>query len=84
MSESDSLASEIAEILGKILGEEVDPSNLGAHLADDYGTGSMDVVDFVERLERNFPITIPNRDIESFVTFGDVLTYVATRLSPKP
>ena len=80
MMDSTKLAHEIAKALSKILDEEIDPTNLGAKLVDAYAADSMDVVDIVDRMERTYKIEIPNSDIASLVSFGDVVAYVAERL----
>jgi acyl carrier protein len=81
VNQPNNLADDVALVLEDILAERVDPAALDANLIADYGANSMDVVDIVERLERRFKITIPNNDIEKLVTFGDVVTYVASHLS---
>jgi acyl carrier protein len=81
MTETYTLAQEVAKILGEILEREIDPSNLAAGVMKDHGADSMDIVDLVERLERCFSIIIPHRDVAQLVTVGDIVTYVAAKRS---
>lgn len=74
------LADQLAKLMSALLHESVDPDALGARLAEDYGANSMDTVDIVERVERQFNVKIHNEELASLATFGDVLTLVSKRL----
>ncbi len=77
MADATELASELAEMIGNILYEEVDPTALSALLIEDYGANSMDRVDIADQVERRFRVKIANDQISKLVTFGDIVNLVA-------
>ncbi len=49
-----------------------------AHIRDDLGLDSLDIVDMVIVLEKAFTFKLPNREaLASIQTLGDVYTYIA-------
>lgn len=46
------------------------------NLIDDYGADSLDIVETALAIEDEYGITIPDRDVYSFVTVGDIIRYV--------
>lgn len=77
MIDSQARANELAELLATILNQPIDPT-FDAHLVEDYGATSMDMVDIVEGLERRFGISIPNREIQTLVRFSDLLARICS------
>ncbi len=53
--------------------EDVNPE---ATLADDLGADSLDAVELNMAFEDAFGITIPDDDMASFKTVGDIVTYI--------
>ncbi|MDY2625265.1 MAG: acyl carrier protein [Coriobacteriales bacterium] len=53
--------------------EDVTPE---ATLADDLGADSLDAVELNMAFEDAFGITIPDDDMASFKTVGDIVTYI--------
>ena len=53
--------------------EDVTPE---ATLADDLGADSLDAVELNMAFEEAFDITIPDDDMASFKTVGDIVTYI--------
>ena len=49
-------------------------------LIDDYGADSLDIVETALAIEDEYGITIPDRDVYSFVTVGDIIRYVKERV----
>ena len=45
-------------------------------ITDDLGADSLDIVDLVMTLEDEFDTEIPDEDIESIKTVGDVVKYI--------
>lgn len=72
----DETAKVLAEILGGLLQCEVDPTDQDALLIEHYGADSMDVVDIVETIERQFSVKISNDQIAEVKTFGDALKLI--------
>lgn len=50
------------------------------NLIDDYGADSLDIVETALAIEDEYGITIPDRDVYSFVTVGDIIRYVKERV----
>jgi acyl carrier protein len=71
------LAVSLAQLMSKVLDEEVDPTALNATLVQDYGADSMDIVDIAERIEAEYKVTIKNKDIPQFIHFGDILDFIS-------
>jgi acyl carrier protein len=78
MADDTSLPGELAALLTKILFEEVDPNKIEASLNDEYGANSMDMVDIVESIEREYGVKIANDQIPTIGTFGDLLKLIRT------
>ena len=47
-----------------------------ASVTDDLGADSLDLVDLVMELENEFDVEIPNEDIQSIKTVGDIVAYI--------
>jgi acyl carrier protein len=52
-----------------------------AHILDDLGADSLDVVELVMALEESFNIVVPDEDVERLQTIGDVQQYLEVRSS---
>jgi acyl carrier protein len=52
-----------------------------AHILDDLGADSLDVVELVMALEESFHIVVPDEDVERLQTIGDVQQYLEMRSS---
>lgn len=50
-----------------------------SEVIDDLGADSLDIVDLVMTLEEEFDTEIPDEDIESLRTVGDIVKYVEDR-----
>jgi len=56
--------------------EELAPE---AHILDDLGADSLDVVELMMALEESFDIVVPDEDVERLQTIGDVQQYLELR-----
>ena len=61
------------------LGVELGDCQPEASILDDLGADSLDVVELVMALEDEFDIEVPDADVESIRTIGDVERYVSDR-----
>ena len=52
-----------------------------AHILDDLGADSLDVVELVMALEESFDIVVPDEDVQRLQTIGDVQQYLEIRSS---
>ena len=70
----------VRQLIASQLG--VDPSEVvpDAQILDDLGADSLDVVELVMALEERFGLEIPDADVASLRTIGDVEAYLAKRL----
>ena len=50
-----------------------------AHILDDLGADSLDVVELMLALEESFDIVVPDEDVERLQTIGDVQQYLEVR-----
>jgi len=50
-----------------------------AHILDDLGADSLDVVELMLALEESFNIVVPDEDVERLQTIGDVQQYLELR-----
>ncbi len=76
-----SLQRRLAELVSSQLGVEFDDVVPDARILDDLGADSLDVVELVMALEESFDIVVPDEDVESLLTIGDVATYVEKRVA---
>ena len=74
----EKLKSIVAEHLGVESAEEV---QLDSNLIDDLGADSLDMVEMIMAMEEEFSIEIPDEDAEDVETFGELVTYVVTKVS---
>lgn len=64
----------ILEDVAEISPEEVDEDSV---LMDDLDLSSMEILTMISDLEETFGLRIPEKDLRSFVTVGDVADYLA-------
>ncbi len=69
----------IREIVSQQLGVDAAELLPEASILDDLGADSLDVVELVMALEEAFDIEVPDADVETMRTLGDVERYVAER-----
>jgi len=77
---ADGVAKRIQELVSDHLGVEPGDVSPEAHILDDLGADSLDVVELVMALEEGFDLEIPDEDVEGLRTIADVQKYVATRI----
>lgn len=70
----------IRQILMDQLDLEEDKITLEADIVDDLEADSLDVVDLVMSIEDEYGLEVPDDQIESFRTVGDVVTYIEDNL----
>jgi len=51
---------------------------------NDLGADSLDVVEFVMDVEKEFQITIPDAEAGSLTTVGDAVKYIEAHMAQKP
>ena len=73
MSEIESKVVEI--IVDKLGVDEAEVKN-EASFANDLGADSLDTVELIMELEKEFGVTIPDSDAEKIQTVGDAVAYI--------
>ena len=66
----------VKEIVVKKLGVNAAVVTESAAFVNDLGADSLDVVEFVMDVEKEFDITIPDEDAAKLVTVGDAVKYI--------
>ncbi|MCI1982050.1 MAG: acyl carrier protein [Oscillospiraceae bacterium] len=70
----------VLEKVKKILGDQFDVEEEKitpeTNFIDDLGADSLDVVDLMMSVEDEFEIEIPDADVESIKTVGDLVKYI--------
>lgn len=77
----EQMMKDLAEIIGPIVNEEVDPSNPDVKLVEDLGADSMDIVDICDRIELKFGVEIESENVKELRTLGDLASLVASKQS---
>jgi len=66
----------VRELICTQLDFDEDAVTLQSSIVDDLGADSLDVVDLVMSLEEEFDMEIPEEEIESIKTVGDMVKYI--------
>lgn len=66
----------VKDILCDQLDVEEDAVTMEANIIDDLGADSLDVVDLVMSLEDEFNAEIPDEEVESMKTVGDIVKFL--------
>ena len=66
----------VKDILCDQLDVEEDAVTMEANIIDDLGADSLDVVDLVMSLEDEFNAEIPDEEVETMKTVGDIVKYL--------
>jgi acyl carrier protein len=77
---SDELELRVRNIVAEQLGIDLAEIRPDAHILDDLGADSLDVVELVMALEESFDIEIPDAAVEGLRTVADVERYIGTQL----
>ena len=66
----------VKEVILSTLSCEEDDVTLDARLSEDLDADSLDAVELSTALEDEFDIKIPDEALSSFITVGDVVSYI--------
>ena len=66
----------VREILCQQLDVEEDQVTMDSSIVENLGADSLDLVDLIMSLEDEFDIEIPDSDVESIKTVGDIVRYI--------
>ncbi len=66
----------VKNIIVDQLDVDEDKVTMGANIQDDLGADSLDIVDLVMSFEDEFDLEIPDDQVESIKTVGDVVKFI--------
>ncbi len=66
----------VRAILVEQMDVDEDTVTMESSITDDLGADSLDVVDMVMSLEEEFDVEIPDEEIESMRTVGDIVRFI--------
>ena len=69
----------VRAILVDQLDVDEDAVSMESSITDDLGADSLDVVDMVMSLEEEFDIEIPDEEIETMKTVGDIVKFIESK-----
>ena len=69
------------QILAEQLDADIDSITLETDIADDLGADSLDVVEMLMSIEDEFEVEIPDEQIESLKTVGNVVDYIQEHMA---
>lgn len=70
----------VAEILAEQLDADKETITAETRIAEDLNADSLDVVELLMAIEDEFEIEIPDEDIETMKTVGDVAEYIQSHI----
>lgn len=69
----------VKSILVDQLDVEDEAVTMESSISDDLGADSLDVVDMVMSMEEEFDIEIPDEEIETMKTVGDIVKFIESK-----
>ena len=76
MSDRKEILAKIKKIVSDKLSVEESNVEESASFANDLGADSLDVVEYVMEVEKEFNITIPDEEATKLTTVGDAVKYI--------
>ncbi len=73
--------SKVSDIIANQLGVDREMITPEAHVVDDLGADSLDIVELVMALEEAFDLEIPDDDAERIRTVQDIYQYLESRMN---
>lgn len=73
---SKNMFEQVKEILARQLRVSPDRVTLDAQIKKDLGADSVDILQLLMRLEDDYGIVIPDRELAKFETVGDVVAFL--------
>lgn len=78
---TSNLKERAKQIVIEQLGVEDSEIKESAHIQEDLGADSLDVVELIMAIEEEFEVEIPDEDAETLTTFGALTEYVSSKLA---
>jgi acyl carrier protein len=80
MANKDEIISKVNDLIADSLGVSNDEIRPAASFIEDLGADSLDIVELVMAIEKEFNIEIPDEDAEQISTVQDAIDYISTHL----
>jgi len=80
MATNGDVKSKVIDLISQNLGVSTDEIVPDASFIDDLGADSLDIVELVMLIEREFDIEIPDEDAEKISTVQDAIDYINDHL----
>mgnify|MGYP005815797281 CR=1 FL=1 len=77
------MTQRVRKVIAELLGPSFDSARDEADFVDDLGVDSLDCLELVMGLEKEFGIEIPDEDIEKLKTIRQMVEYVVGRQKGK-
>ena len=71
------MEQKIVELIADKLCKKTEQINLTSRLVEDLGADSLDVVELIMAFEDEFGVSLPDEDIASMKTVGDIVNYIS-------
>lgn len=78
---SQSIEEKVRKIIVERLGVDESEVTLEASFTNDLGADSLDTVELIMELEKEFNISIPDEQAEQIQTVGDAVSYLESQLN---
>ena len=72
----DQVTSQVKDLIADSLGVEQDTIQVTSSFIDDLGADSLDIVELVMAIEKDFELDIPDEDAERISTVQDAIDYI--------
>lgn len=80
MATKEQVVAKVVELISSSLGVRPDEIAATNSFIDDLGADSLDIVDLVILIEKEFDIEIPDEDAEKITTVQDAIDYINDHL----
>ncbi len=80
MANKDEVIAKVKDLIADSLGVSNDEIEPAASFIEDLGADSLDIVELVMAIEKEFNIEIPDEDAEKISTVQDAIDYISASL----
>jgi len=77
----EQISTKLNGIIAESLGVSADEIQVSSSFIEDLGADSLDIVELVMAIEKEFSIEIPDEDAEKIATVQDAVSYVGNHLA---
>ena len=81
MASNENVADRVRDLIAQSLGVSISEISPESSFIDDLGADSLDIVELVMQIEKDFKIEIPDEDAEKILTVQDSVDYIRAHTS---